>query len=220
LGAALERIQRLDHPGIARMYEFGWADELLFYVLARDTGPTLRECLERERQLPVGEAVAIADSLAAALAHAHEHGVLHGDLRSKHVQLVAPGRGVVKSFGIMNALVGGAGGSSTVVRFGSPAYLSPEQLAGERSVTERTDQYSLGCVLYEMLTGEVPFASASQMKLVTAKLTQDAPYVRAVRPTVSEALDGVIRRCLGRLPADRFRSVAELRDALSRVPVV
>ena len=221
LGEALERIQGLDHPGITRMYEFGWAEDLLFYVLARDTGPSLREYLERERQLPVAEAVSIADSLAAALAYAHERGVLHGDLRSKHVQVVGPSRGVVKSFGIMNALVGsGAGGSSTVVRFGSPAYLSPEQLAGERMVTERTDQYGLGCLLYEMLTGEVPFASASQMKLVTAKLTQDAPYVRAMRQSVPDDLDGIVRRCLGRLPADRFRSIAEVREALSRVRLV
>jgi eukaryotic-like serine/threonine-protein kinase len=226
LDQALGAVQRLEHPCIVPMYEHGWSDEVPFYVLARGQGTTLREYLERERQLPVGEAVQIADEIAGALAFAHGRGVLHGDLRSKHVQLApgdgaAAGHAAIKSFGIVNAIAATAGGktSSTVVQFGSPAYLSPEQLAGERAANERTDVYSLGCILYEMLAGEVPFQSASQMMLVSAKLTQPAPSARVVRDSVPPELDDVVRRSLARLPSDRFRTAAEFREALGRVRV-
>jgi serine/threonine-protein kinase len=211
---------RLDHPHILPMLDSGEDSGVLWYTMPYVKGETLRDLLRREAQLPLDVALDVAHQIALALDHAHRDGVIHRDLKPENI-LISEGQARVADFGVARAL--SAAGSERITEaglvVGTPTYMSPEQAAGDRELDGRSDLYSLGCVLYEMLTGEVPFASASQMKLVTAKLTQDAPYVRAVRPTVSEALDGVIRRCLGRLPADRFRSVAELRDALSRVPV-
>jgi len=214
---ALERAQALDDPHIVPMYEHGWAEDILFYLLARLEGSTLREHLERERQLPITEAVDIADGIAAALAYAHERSVLHGDLRPKHVLLVS-GRVMVSSFGIAAAISASTRprASLTGVRFGGPPYLSPEQLVGDGTPDARADLYGLGCILYEMLAGEPPFASSNPNTSVTSKLTQPPPSARGVRESVPPELDAVLRKCLARLPCDRFRTDA-LREVLAGI---
>ena len=221
LAEALQRAQALDHPHIVPMYEHGWAADILFYILARPGGvgvATLGQHLERERQLPMPEALDIADGVASALVYAHERSVQHGDLRPKHVLLVS-GRVVVKAFGIAAAISASSRqhSSLTGVRFGMPAYLSPEQLVGEGTTDARADLYGLGCMLYEMLAGEVPFASPNPNTLVIRKLTQPPPSVRSVRESVPQELDALLQTCLARLPSDRFRTAAALRDALAGV---
>jgi eukaryotic-like serine/threonine-protein kinase len=139
--------------------------------------------------------------------------VRHGDLRPKHV-LLRPGGVAVTGFGLLEAL-SAPGARSTAVTVGAPAYLSPEQLAGEGLAGGWSDLYSLGCVLYEMLTGEPPFGGPLQAVMVSRKLTQPPPSVRDVRASVPAAVERLLGRCLARLPADRPRSAAEVGEALA-----
>jgi eukaryotic-like serine/threonine-protein kinase len=179
-------------------------------------GPSLREWLVRERALPLRDAVAIADDLAAALAHAHGRGVRHGDLRPKHVLLTRAGVSVA-GFGIVEALdlaTAGSGASTTAVTIGAPAYLSPEQLAGEVNADERSDLYSLGSILFEMLAGEPPFGGVNLATMLSRKLSQPPPSVRQLRESVPPDLEALVARCLARSPADRFLNAQELAEAL------
>jgi serine/threonine-protein kinase len=153
------------------------------------------------------------------LVHAHSRGIRHGDLRPKHVLLTGSGIAVA-SLGVVEALdLADAGGSpgSTAIMIGAPAYLSPEQLAGETTADERSDLYSFGCVVFEMLAGEPPFTGSTLAPVLSRKLSQPAPSLRAVRESVPIPLDQLVSRCLARLPADRFRTALELREALRAV---
>ena len=214
----LERVASLRDTRIVSLLECGHADGVVYYVTARPAGESLRLRLTRERQLPVGDAVRIAEHVAAALSHAHGAGVLHADLRPKHT-FVTDETASLDALGIAEAL--GAATSrnrtSAALRMGSPAYQSPEQLTGAQPLDARSDIYSLGCMLYEMLAGEVPFASASPGQAVSSKLTGTATSLRGRRETVSAELDGIVLRCLARSPSDRFRSADEFRWALSRL---
>jgi serine/threonine-protein kinase len=182
-------------------------------------GPSLRDRLARDRQLPLEEARSIAGALLEALVYAHGRDVRHGDLRPKHVLLGRAGISVT-GFGLVEALdvaeAGNAG--STAVTIGAPAYLSPEQLAGETTADERSDVYSVGCIVYEMLAGEPPFAGNNLGAVLSRKLTQAAPPVRSLRDSVSPGLEAFVGRCLARLPADRFQTAAAAREALRAAP--
>ena len=215
LVAHLDQIAALSDPHVAPLYEHGIADGILYYVVARPEGVSLRDRLARERQLPLGDALDIADGAAAALAHAHEHGLRHGDLRPKHIVLSDAGA-VVTGLGIADALRRATAHdrTSTSIRIGSPAYQSPEELTGDASYDPRSDLYGLGCILFEMLAGEVPFASGNPAQLVTAKFTAPVPSLRERRESVSPELDAVVRRCLAKSPSDRWRDAGELRTAL------
>jgi serine/threonine-protein kinase len=219
LAASLDRVRALDDAHVVPLYEYGVVDDVLFYVSARPDGETLQERLGRERQLPVADALDVAGGVARALCCAHAADVRHGDLRPKHVVLTAGGA-MVHALGVADVLgrITAQSGSTTAVSIGAPEYLSPEQLAGDSTYDGRADIYALGCLLYAMLAGEVPFASANRQTLVSNKLTQPPPSVRAARDTVPAALDAVVRRCLARSPSDRFRTAAELRSALDAVP--
>ena len=188
---------------------------LVYFTTPPVEGTSLRDRLARERQLPVDEAVRIAAELVEALVYAHGHDVRHGDLRPKHL-LFARGGITVAGFGLVEALDLAAAGSagSTAVTIGAPAYLSPEQLSGETGADERSDVYSSGCILFEMLAGEPPFAGGNLAAVLSRKLTQPAPRVRALRESVPPALDALVDRCLARLPADRFQRATEAREAL------
>jgi serine/threonine-protein kinase len=204
-------------PRRANVRDVEVTDDVLYYVTAPPEGESLRDRLTRERQLPIEEALRIAEDVATALQRAARAGVWHGDLRPKHVAL-APRGAVVGGFGVVEALglYSEREGQSAVVLLGEPAYLSPEQLAAERAPDERSDVYALACVLYHMLVGEPPFG-AGVRQVMSRKLTEPAPSPRAARESVPEALDALVRRCLARTPADRFRSGAELRGEIARL---
>ena len=213
---ALERMASLHDPRIIPLRDYGVTSGTIFFATAPVEGTSLRERLARDRQLPLDLATSITTDLVDVLVYAHGRDVRHGDLRPKHVLLARTGVSVA-SLGLVEALdlaTSRGTSGSTAVTIGAPAYLSPEQLAGETTADERSDLYSLGCVVYEMLAGETPFGGSNLASLLSRKLTQAAPAVRAHRESVSLALDAFVARCLARLPADRFQSALEAREAL------
>jgi DNA-binding SARP family transcriptional activator len=216
----LTRVARLAHPHIRPVFDVGAIEDVLFYVTIPRAQLSLRDHLARARELPVHEAVEIARSIAGALAEAHAHGVWHGDLRPKHVGLTNR-RPLVSALGVIDAITPDSGTSdgSTIVTFGSPSYLSPEQLTAGASPDARSDVYSAGCIIYEMLAGEPPFGRSLRSSSLGAKLTQQPAPLRTRRESVPEALEEIIRICLARVPADRYASGDELDRALARLPV-
>ncbi|MFN2565910.1 MAG: protein kinase [Gemmatimonadaceae bacterium] len=206
---------QLQHPHILPLHDSGEADGALFYVMPLVEGETLRERLRREVQLPVGEAVRIARELADALDYAHRHGVVHRDVKPENV-LLADGHALVTDFGIARALDAAADGglTETGLAVGTPAYMSPEQASGERRLDGRSDVYSLGCVLYEMLAGEPPFTGPSAQAVMAKRLAHDPLPVRATRTGIPAVLEAAVAKALARVPADRFVTAGELRDAL------
>lgn len=217
----VERFQReiaitakLSHPNVLPLYDSGEAEDRLFYVAPFVRGESLRNRLEREQQLPVRDAIRIACGVASALEHAHAHGVVHRDIKPENI-LLADGQPIVADFGIARAVE--LGGSeqltATGISIGTPKYMSPEQAVGE-AVDERSDIYSLGCVLYEMLAGEPPFTGPTTQAIIAKRLASPAPDVRLCRDSVGELLAGTIARTLARVPADRIQTVSELHALL------
>jgi DNA-binding SARP family transcriptional activator len=212
---ALERVVALRDPRIVPTREAGGIQGRIYVTTPPLEGPSLKDRLARERQLPVAEARRIALELLEALVYAHGRDVRHGDLRPKHVLLARNGVSVA-GFGLVEALDLAESGSagSTAVTIGAPAYLSPEQLAGESNGDERSDLYSLGCIVFEMLAGEPPFGGSNMATVLSRKLTQAAPALRSLRESVPAELEAFVARCLSRLPADRYQRAAEAREAL------
>lgn len=215
---------RLRHPHIVPLLDSGEAGGLLYYVMPclglNDEGSgdeALSERLAREGQLPVRDAVRIALEVADALGYAHAQGVVHRDIKPSNILLEAH-HAVVSDFGVAlapdlpgNRLTGSYGAP------GSPIYMSPEQAAGEDSVDQRSDVYSLGCVLYEMLVGDPPFSGRVARAILARKLVEEPPGLRAARPSVPDALERVVLRALAPTPADRHESAAGFADALRGV---
>ncbi len=200
----------LAHPHILPLHDSGEADGFVYYVMPFVEGETLRDRLVRQRQLPIGEAVRIVQEVADGLAYAHSLGVVHRDIKPENI-LFMGGHAVVADFGVATA-VGEAGGArltATGWSVGTPVYMSPEQAMGQGDVDGRSDTYSLGCVLYEMLTGDPPFSGSNPQAVVAKKLTEPVPRLSSLRETVSPALEEAVRRALGRMPADRFGTAAE-----------
>ncbi len=206
----------LTHPHILPMLDSGEADGLLYYTMPFVEGDTLRQRLEREKQLPLEDTLRIAREVAGALDHAHRQGVVHRDVKPENILFLA-GHAVVADFGIAQALeVAGSGTlTATGVILGTPAYLSPEQAAGGRALDPRTDQYALGCVVYEMLAGQPPFTGPTAESLMHQHLNVPARAVTELRPAVPAALAGTIARALAKNPADRFESTARFADSLA-----
>ena len=197
------------------MFDSGEADSYVFYVMPYVEGESLRDRLDREHQLPVDDAVALASKVAGALQHAHEHGIIHRDIKPGNI-LLQDGEPVVADFGI--ALAVGAAGSNrlteTGLSLGTPYYMSPEQATGDQAVGASTDTYALGSVLYEMLVGEPPYGG-STAQAVLGKIISGKPVsAMEERPTVSANVDAAIRKALEKLPADRFTSAQEFVRAL------
>ncbi len=211
-----ERVTTLDDQHVMPIIDFGVSGDVVYYTTDPAEGQTLKDRLARERPLPIGEAARIANDLVAGLAHAHSRGVRHGDLRPKHVVLQGA-IAVVTSWALTDALRPrpGSDAGSTIASFGAPAYLSPEQLSGESASDERSDLYSLGCILYETLVGEPPFRAATAQGVLSRKLSEPPPSPRTLRPEIPEALDTLVRRCLARHPANRIQSAAEARAITS-----
>jgi serine/threonine-protein kinase len=208
---------RLQHPHVLTVLDSGEAGGRLWFTMPYVQGESLRERLTRERQLPVDDALRVAREAAQALQYAHEQNVIHRDIKPENLLLTRDGNTLVADFGIARAL--GAGSdeklTETGLVVGTPAYMSPEQAAGDRGVDARTDVYSLAAVLYEMLAGEPPYTGATTQAMLVKRLTEPVPSVRAVRPTVADGVDQAIRRALAPVPADRHPTVAEFARVLS-----
>ena len=205
----------LQHPHILPLFDSGEADGFLFYVMLFVEGETLRERIDREHQLPVDEAVALASRVAGALQHAHEHGVIHRDIKPGNI-LLQGGEPVVADFGI--ALAVGAAGSNrlteTGLSLGTPYYMSPEQATGDQAVGASTDTYALGSVLYEMLVGDPPYPGSTAQAVLGKIIAGETVSATKHRPSVPANVDAAVRRALQRLPADRFPSAQEFTRAL------
>jgi eukaryotic-like serine/threonine-protein kinase len=216
--AVLGKVVKLAHRHIHPTLAFEVAEELLFYVTAPRSSLSLRDRLARERQLSIPETIGIAHDVAGALGQAHAHRVLHADLRPKHVDLTRSGA-VLSSLGVIDAITpdDAVSEGSVIVTFGSPSYLSPEQLATGATGDARSDVYAFGCIVYEMLTGEPPFGRASLPSTVEGKMTQTPPPLRGRRETVPEVLERIVHTCLARVPADRYSSGEELTRALAEL---
>jgi serine/threonine-protein kinase len=218
--AEIKTTAKLQHPHILPLLDSGAADGLLYYVMPYVRGETLRARLERETQLPIGDALRIAMEVADALQAAHALGVVHRDIKPENI-LLQDGHALVADFGIALAVqtAGGQRMTQTGLSLGTPQYMSPEQAMGEKSVDARTDIYALGAVTYEMLTGDPPFTGASVQAIVARVLTERPGSIRAVRDTVAEGVETAVMTALAKLPADRHASAAAFAAAL-RAPAV
>jgi len=206
----------LNHPHILPLLDSGEADTFLFYVMPHVDGESLRERMDRNRELGTDDALRITGQVASALAYAHSKGIIHRDIKPENILLQAD-QVVVADFGIALA-VDSAGGdrlTETGLSIGTPAYMSPEQVAGEKEMDARSDIYSLGCVLYEMLAGDPPFTASNPRAVLAKHLTDPAPPVTTVRPGVPATVATAIAKALGKSPADRFESALAFTTALS-----
>ncbi len=214
--AEIKTTANLQHPHILPLFDSGEADGFLFYVMPHVAGESLRDRLDRERQLPLDDAVRIASDVAEALDYAHRHGVIHRDVKPANV-LLHDGQPLISDFGIALAMrtLGGSRLTETGLSLGTPRYMSPEQATGDQRVGPSTDTYSLGCVLYEMLVGEPPF-TGSTPQAILGKIIMDEPgSVTAQRRSVPDNVAGAISKALEKVPADRFASPGEFRKALA-----
>jgi serine/threonine protein kinase/tetratricopeptide (TPR) repeat protein len=212
----VEIAARLNHPHIVPLYDSGQADGLLFYVMPFIKGESLRKRLERESQLPVDEALAIVRQAALALGYAHTQGVIHRDVKPENI-LLHEGEAMVSDFGIALAASALADERLTQTGFavGTPEYMSPEQATGERALDARSDIYSLGCVLYEMLAGEPPYTGRTTQALIAKRLVDPVPSVRRLRATVPTGVERALIKALAAAPADRFASTGAFVAALA-----
>ena len=207
---------RLQHPHILTVLDSGEAAGQLWFTMPYVEGESLRDRLRRERQLPVEAALQIAREAARALDYAHQHGIIHRDMKPENILLTTDGSTLVADFGIARALSAEPESqlTETGLVVGTPAYMSPEQASGDRNLDARTDLYSLGVVLYEMLAGEAPYTGPTAQAIVAKRLTEPVPSVRRLRPTVPEAVDQAIRRVLSPVAADRFATAGEFARAI------
>jgi serine/threonine protein kinase/tetratricopeptide (TPR) repeat protein len=202
---------RLHHPHILPLYDSDQADGLVYYVMPYIEGETLRHRLARERQLPVDDALQIAREIADALNYAHRAKVVHRDIKPENI-LLDSGHALVADFGIARAI--DSAQSSTAHIVGTPAYMSPEQIEGVQDLDGRSDIFSLGCVLFEMLVGEPPFRGTSVMSVLANRLSAPLPSPRARRELVPEAVDWAVKKAMATIPADRFSTALQFAEAL------
>ena len=206
---------KLTHPHILALHDSGEAGGFLYYVMPYVEGESLRDRLNRERQLPLEDAVRIAREVASALSHAHSQGVIHRDIKPENI-LLSAGEAVVADFGIARA-VSAAGGeqlTETGMAVGTPAYMSPEQATADK-VDGRSDIYSLACVLYEMVGGDPPFLGSTPQSILARKLSEAVPSLQVVRTTVPDSLEHAVMKALAQVPADRFMTAEAFSEALT-----
>jgi eukaryotic-like serine/threonine-protein kinase len=206
----------LTHPHILPLHDSGEADGFLYYVMPYVAGESLRDRLNREKQLSVADAIQVTREVAGALAYAHSHDIVHRDIKPENILLVS-GQAVVTDFGIARGLsaAGGERLTATGVSVGTPMYMSPEQTEGQGQLDGRSDIYSLGCVLYEMLAGEPPFTGPTAESVLHQHLVAEPPRVTAMRGAVPAPVEAAIRRALAKAPADRFATATGLAEALA-----
>ncbi len=213
--AEIRTTANLQHPHILPLHDSGEAGGFLFYVMPYIEGETLRARLEREKQLPISDAVRLATEVAGALDYAHRHRVVHRDIKPENI-LLHDGSALVADFGIALAVTaaGGSRMTQTGMSLGTPQYMSPEQALGERAIDARADIYALGCVLYEMLIGNPPYTGATVQAIVAKVLSERPTPPRSVRDTVPPVVEEAVLTALAKLPADRFATAAEFALAL------
>src|SRR5574342_44991 len=215
--AEIRTTANLQHPHILPLHDSGAVDGTVFYVMPLVQGESLRDRLERERQLPVADAVRIVSEVASALDSAHRQGVIHRDIKPENI-LLHDGSALVADFGIALAAskASGARMTETGMSLGTPHYMSPEQAMGEREITPRSDVYSLGAVLYEMLTGDPPFVGSTAQAVVARVVTESPRPLLPQRHTIPAHVEAAVLRALEKLPADRFASAAQFAEALAK----
>jgi serine/threonine-protein kinase len=206
----------LRHPRIVGVLDSGQTDGILYYTMPFVDGASLRDRLDREKQLPIDDAIAIARQVSEALAHAHSKGVIHRDIKPENILLGSDGA-MVADFGIARAVsvAGGETLTRTGMAVGTPTYMSPEQAMASREVTAESDIYSLACVMYEMLAGQPPFSGPTAMALLARHSLENVPSLKIVRGTVPDAVEDAIVRAMAKVPADRFHSVMDFAAALT-----
>ncbi len=206
---------RLQHPHILPLYDSGAAEGLFYYVMPLVEGESLRVKMDREGKLSFDSAIHLASEVADALAYAHAHDVIHRDIKPENI-LLADGHALVADFGIARA-VNAAGNrlTQTGLAIGTPAYMSPEQAAGDTEVDGRSDEYSLACMLFEMLAGELPFSGANAAAILVQRFTQHPPRLSSKRAGAPVSIEAAIQRAMARDPADRYPGVAQFAEALT-----
>jgi serine/threonine protein kinase len=211
----IEFSSELDHPGIPKVLDSGVIGELPFYVMTYARGESLRERLDREKQLPVDEAIRIATAVIDPMTYAHDAGIVHRDIKPGNI-LVGPDFVHVLDFGIARAILASADErlTSTGMAVGTPAYMSPEQALADGTLDARSDIYSLGCVLYEMIAGLPPFVGATPQAIMARRFGSPPPPLSETREGVPPHVDGAVSKALCRAPADRWQTAAEFGRAL------
>src|SRR5881396_606009 len=213
----IEIAARLQHPHILPLYDSGSAAGFLYYVMPYVEEESLRDRLIREKQLPQEDALRIATEVAGALAYAHSHGVVHRDIKPENIML-SGGTAVVTDFGIARAVSAAGGGqhlTQTGTIIGTPAYMSPEQSTGSYEIDGRSDQYSLACVVYEMLVGEPPFTGPTAQAVIARHSLDMVSPPSIVRAMIPESAERAILRALAKVPADRYATTALFAEALN-----
>lgn len=212
----IEIAAKLSHPHILPLFDSGETSGLLYYVMPYVEGESLRDRLNRERQLPLDEALKITREVADALAYAHLCGTVHRDVKPENI-LLKSGHAMVADFGIARAITDATETklTGTGIVLGTPTYMSPEQVAGDPCIDGRSDVYSLGCVLYEMLAGEPPFTGPTTQAIFARRMIDPVPSLRSVREHIPEQVERAIGKALARVPADRFTTAGHFAGALS-----
>jgi eukaryotic-like serine/threonine-protein kinase len=207
---------RLTHPHVLPLYDSGEADGALYYVMPYIEGETLRQRLQREQQLPLTDAIGIAHQVADALAFAHAHNVIHRDIKPENI-LLEGDQAYLADFGIARAILAAGGDtlSQSGLAVGTPTYMSPEQAGGTPHLDPRSDEYSLGCVVYEMLTGEPPHTGPTVQAILARQQTEPPRSMRVVRPGIPEDVERAVLTALAKAPADRFATVSQFAHALA-----
>jgi serine/threonine-protein kinase len=204
----------LQHPNILGLYDSGEADGVLYYVMPFIEGESLRDRLLREQQLPLPDALQLAREAAEALHYAHSRGIVHRDIKPENILLLG-GHALVADFGIARAVSqAGEKLTQTGMAIGTPHYMSPEQSLGSEHVDARSDVYSLGCVLYELLIGQPPFTGPNAMAIMARHSMEVVPSLQVVRPSVPDGVEDAILRALEKTPADRFQTMKDFADCL------
>ncbi|MGH7582942.1 MAG: protein kinase domain-containing protein [Gemmatimonadales bacterium] len=210
----IKTIANLQHPHILGLIDSGEVDGTAYYVMPFVEGESLRDRLNRETQLPIADAVRITTEVASALDYAHRHGVIHRDIKPENIML-HDGSALVTDFGIaLAASSAGTRMTETGMSLGTPQYMSPEQAMGEREITAASDVYALGCVAYEMLTGEPPFSGATAQAIVARVVTEQPRPMTTQRHTIPANVEQAVFTALEKLPADRFATAGEFAAAL------
>jgi serine/threonine protein kinase len=207
---------QLAHPHILPLFDSGEADGFLYYVMPYVAGESLRDRLNREGTLPVPEAVRLAQQIASALAYAHQQGVVHRDIKPENILLTGD-QAIVADFGIARAVEAAAGDrlTETGLAVGTPAYMSPEQALGGTGLGATTDVYSLGCVVYEMLTGQPPYRGPTPRAVLAQHAAGALPALRTSHPELPVPLERVVQQALAKEPGERFQSATDLAGALA-----